>query len=126
MTTTTIIMHQAVRNIREVRGFGAETRELARFQAASQGAAATSFKIGAASGRLEALNRAAIYFRYARAMSADVASCRLLVQCASPTKAYFLRHLSRSLRSRPYVGWAVAAAAVAAALTRIMKVMAND
>ncbi len=56
---------QAVRNIREVRGFGAEARELARFQAASQGAADTSVKLGAAGGRLEALNRAAIYFRCA-------------------------------------------------------------
>ena len=54
---------QAVRNIREVRGFGAEARELSRFQGASQGATATSVKIGAAAGRLEALNRAAIYFR---------------------------------------------------------------
>eukprot|EP00903_Cladosiphon_okamuranus_P009724 g9246.t1 len=56
------IAAEAVRNIREVRGFGAEARELSRFQGASQGAAATSVKIGAATGRLEALNRAAIYF----------------------------------------------------------------
>ncbi|CAM9623466.1 unnamed protein product, partial [Ectocarpus sp. 13 AM-2016] len=55
------IASEAVRNIREVRGFGAEARELARFKTASQGAAATSVRIGAASGRLEALNRAAIY-----------------------------------------------------------------
>lgn len=54
---------QAVRNIREVRGFGAEARELSRFQGASQGAAAASVKMGAAAGRLEALNRAAINVR---------------------------------------------------------------
>ncbi|CAN0212211.1 unnamed protein product, partial [Ectocarpus sp. 12 AP-2014] len=46
------IASEAVRNIREVRGFGAEARELARFKTASQGAAATSVRIGAASGRL--------------------------------------------------------------------------
>ncbi|CAM9282087.1 unnamed protein product, partial [Pylaiella littoralis] len=56
------IASEAVRNIREVRGFGAEARELGRFQQASQKASETSVKMGAASGRLEALNRAAVYF----------------------------------------------------------------
>lgn len=46
-----------------MRGFGAEALELGRFQASSQAASSTSAKMGAATGRLEALNRAAIYVR---------------------------------------------------------------
>lgn len=51
---------QAVHNIREVRGFGAEPRELVRFQAAARNSSAKSKQIGASAGRLEALNRVVI------------------------------------------------------------------
>lgn len=54
------IASEAVRNIREVRSFGAESRELARFQAATFDSSNVSSKIGEQTGHLEALNRAVI------------------------------------------------------------------
>ena len=46
-----------------MRGFGAEAKEVARFEAASRKVGPASAKMGEANGRLEALNRAAIYAR---------------------------------------------------------------
>lgn len=54
---------QAVRNIREVRGFGAEGLELSRFKAATRESSVTSAKIGVQAAHLEALNRASINAR---------------------------------------------------------------
>ncbi|CAM9236459.1 unnamed protein product, partial [Choristocarpus tenellus] len=55
------ISAEAVRNIRSVRSFGTEGRELSRFQSVTQETSAQAISIGASTGKLEALNRAAIY-----------------------------------------------------------------
>lgn len=100
-----------------MRGFGAEARELSRFQGASQGAAATSVKMGAATGRLEALNRAAIYFRWAKLNGScvEMVDCRVLSSLDldplkmartffvpnDQTTAAVVRNNRRSVSSRP-------------------------
>lgn len=86
---------QAVRNIREVRGFGAEALELDRFQAASRAASMTSEKMGAATGRLEALNRAAIYVRcqggVVRSLRADDPLIERVLLATTVSSAIFAR-----------------------------------
>ncbi|CAM9641838.1 unnamed protein product, partial [Phaeothamnion confervicola] len=52
---------EAVRNVREVRSFGAEARELRRFSRAAAATAEVAAAVGCGAGRLEALNRGAIY-----------------------------------------------------------------
>jgi hypothetical protein len=55
------IASEVVRNIREVRSFGTEARELDRFSTQVSVTKSAANSVGQAAGRLEALNRAAIY-----------------------------------------------------------------
>jgi ABC-type multidrug transport system fused ATPase/permease subunit len=52
---------EVVRNVREVRSFGTESRELARFEREAAATSAAARSLGDAAARLESLNRAAIY-----------------------------------------------------------------
>ncbi|CAM9838413.1 unnamed protein product, partial [Discosporangium mesarthrocarpum] len=58
----TAITSEAMRNIRTVKSFGTEAKELSRFQSAVKSSAATATAMGVGAGKLEALNRLAIYF----------------------------------------------------------------
>lgn len=55
------VASEVIRNIREVRSFGTEDKELSRFQRTVASSVQCSTEVGDASGSLEALNRAAIY-----------------------------------------------------------------
>ncbi|CAM9273512.1 unnamed protein product [Chrysoparadoxa australica] len=56
------VITEVVRNIREVKSFGTDNRETSRFDNSVGATSDSSRSVGTTSGKLEALNRGAIYF----------------------------------------------------------------